>query len=34
MVTKYKQIEDESGLLKERLAALAKEKGEIITSLF
>lgn len=34
MVTKYKQIEDESGQLKERLAALAKEKGEIITSLF
>ena len=34
MVTKYKQIEDESGQLKERLAALAKEKGEIITLLF
>ena len=34
MVTKYKQIEDESGQLKERLAALAKEKGEIITTLF
>lgn len=34
MVTKYKQIEDESGQLKERLAALVKEKGEIITSLF
>jgi hypothetical protein len=34
MVTKYKEIEDESEQLKERLAALAKEKGEIISSLF
>lgn len=34
MVTKYKEIEDESEKLKGRLAALAKEKGEIISSLF
>lgn len=34
MVNKYKKIEDESELLKQRLAALAKEKGEIINSLF
>ena len=34
MVSKYKEIEDESEKLKGRLAALAKEKGEIISSLF
>ena len=34
MVSKYKEIEDESEQLKERLAALAKEKGGVLASLF
>ena len=34
MVTKYKEIEDESEKLKGRLAALAKEKGGVLASLF
>ena len=34
LVRKYRKIEDESEALKKQLAALAKEKGEVLTSLF
>ena len=34
LVKKYRIIEDESESLKKRLAALAKEKGEVLASLF
>ena len=34
LVKKYRKIEDESESLKQRLAALAKEKGEVLASLF
>ena len=34
LVKKYRKIEDESESLKKRLAALAKEKGEVLASLF
>ena len=34
LVKKYLEIEDESESLRQRLAALAKEKGEVIASLF
>lgn len=34
LVKKYRRIEDESESLKQRLVALAKEKGEVLASLF
>lgn len=34
LVKKYQKIEDENESLKQRLAALAKEKGEVLASLF
>lgn len=34
LVKKYQKIEDESESLRQRLAALAKEKGEVLASLF
>jgi len=33
-VKKYRKIEDESEKLKQQLAALEKEKGEVLASLF
>ena len=34
LVQRYQKIEDESEILRQRLAALAREKGEVLASLF